>query len=99
MALVGFLMFKGIWLRAQADRNRNLVSVFPLVVAFSLVSFAYSERGIGGGGFGPQGLVVMLMLLGMWILFYKGVSSRSYAVVMFLLIVGVTFAATDGVLE
>lgn len=96
-ALIGILILKAMRLRTGPDeKNKNTTSILSPIVAFYAVSFAFSERGVKAGGLGHMPL--LLMLLAMWFLFDRGFKSRRHAIIILLLVVGVTIGSTDGIL-
>jgi len=95
-ALTGFLILKVIKLHTPSEeKSRSSGAVLAPLIVFCLVSSAYSER------VSPAELEqvpLLLLLLVMCILFNRGLRSRSDAVIVLLLVVGITLGSTDGIL-
>jgi len=70
--------------------------IAPLV-GYSLISFSFSERSVLRGSFGALSIVMTLLLLA-FVIIGKAASSRSYTIVLLLLVAGTTLGTADGIL-
>jgi hypothetical protein len=94
VALIGISVYKLLIRHLQNCDRKNLVlnAIFTLI-AFSLVSFAYSER----SGYATN-ISLLLTLLTLWFFVAKELKNRCKSVTLLLLIVGITLGDTNGVL-
>jgi hypothetical protein len=95
-ALVAVMIGRTICRTGSCHEERNAQALLGAVVAICVVSFAFSERSLDGGGLsaGIFSLVMVLLVL----FFARGLKSRSHAMAMLILATGVALGSTDGTL-
>jgi len=91
--LVGILVYKTLLRYLPTDkRHLPLNLIFPLI-AFLMISFAFSERSGKATNFS-----LMLTLMTLWFLAAKEFRNREESIVLLLLVAGITIGDTNGTL-
>lgn len=94
-AVTSNLILRAIWKHCGVI-SRSVGAAMAPVVAFSLVSFMYSERSLLLGGF--PNIAQLLLPLAMWVVSFRGLERRSQAVVLLMLTGGVTLGSIEGII-
>jgi hypothetical protein len=89
--LLAFLVFQLIKSQvAGIQKNKKIISLLPVIIAFAVVSFANSSRG---------NVALVLTFLVTWFIYSKGFKNKSDAIVLMVAIAGITLGSnTTGAL-
>jgi len=93
-ALIGILFYKTLTQRIEIGYQRKVLTnlMFPLI-SFALVSFVYSER----SGYAIY-FSTLLTVIALWFITKKEFTKVTESIVLLLLILGITFGDTNGIL-
>jgi len=91
--LIGILVYKTLSQYLRTNNNEKSINLFFSLIAFLMISFAFSERSMKATNFS-----LTLTLMTLWFLVAKKFRNRRENLILLLFITGITIGDTNGIL-